>query len=598
MQNLNIFSLEQINYFLKKNKIEVLGPATETLSKALDNLRYTQRMVLSLWLDEKNRQASNWAPLSLGNPEFVYSWLISQGLSKHKQLFLNIQRVFSRSPGCLVRKFFDHHLSLKEALPCGLSIPYWNILANWLFTQNLSSYRMIPEDIIWFLFESSEDPSMGLVDTWLRNADWQTRWPNAFQHDYYNFFLEDLVKYDPHFFSFIKYIRLNNKELNDHPKINSFLTRTKSNRGINIVGHFCYPSGLGEAANQMNHAISLAGGEASLRDFPSSYNADLATRDHYLGIENWPVTAFVMSPEHDLDIVFRNCGLKRTAMKKHVGVWYWELEDFPEKWGYRANQFEEIWAPSAFIANSIRRKSEVPVVHLPPGVELRPFEKKTRSFFGLPENDFLFLNVFDMCSVFERKNPLAIIEAFSMAFPNGGPKLVIKVNRGEFNPAGLKALELAIQNIGGLVINSTYTREETYALMNLCDSYISLHRSEGFGLTLAEAMLMGKPVIATNYSGNLDFMDTKSSCLIPYQLTLLEKQYHVYQKGNVWAEPFVELAAQAMRWVCSQPKYSRQMARLGKERAEKVLNLKAAGERFLERARYLQDQNSQVRERL
>ena len=98
-----------------------------------------------------------------------------------------------------------------------------------------------------------------------------------------------------------------------------------------------------------------------------------------------------------------------------------------------------------------------------------------------------------------------------------------------------------------MLIDSVQSREESYGLLNACDAYVSLHRSEGFGLTMAEAMFFGKPVIATGYSGNLDFMSADNSILIPYEKTPLLRDYMVYRKGSFWAEPSIAAAAEAMR---------------------------------------------------
>lgn len=278
--------------------------------------------------------------------------------------------------------------------------------------------------------------------------------------------------------------------------------------------------------------------------------------------------------------------------RDRVAVWYWELEEVPSTWTSRAREFTELWAPTKFIGDAMRKALDVPVIDLLPGVELEPVTPLPRSRFGLPEGEFIFLFMFDMCSIFERKNPLAIIDAFDLAFPktiNGPtrPILVIKVNRGSFNQAGMTALKIGLDRIGGILLDGTYTRNEAYALIQCADAYVSLHRSEGFGLTMAEAMLMDKPVIATGYSGNMDFMNKETAHLIPYEMIDIEETRLVYRKGMRWANPSIVHAAKAMRAIMEQPIETKAMAARGKLHIQRVLSLDAAGKRFLERAQYL-----------
>ncbi len=163
-----------------------------------------------------------------------------------------------------------------------------------------------------------------------------------------------------------------------------------------------------------------------------------------------------------------------------------------------------------------------------------------------------------MNSVFERKNPLAVVSAFREAFGGSADvQLAVKASRGANDPDNFARLKEACGEAGCVLIDRVQSREESYGLLNACDCYVSLHRSEGFGLTMAEAMFFGKPVIATGYSGNLDFMSADNSILIPYEKTPLPRDYMVYRKGCVWAEPSVTAAAEAMRRVVDRPAEAR-----------------------------------------
>ena len=196
----------------------------------------------------------------------------------------------------------------------------------------------------------------------------------------------------------------------------------------------------------------------------------------------------------------------------------------------------------------------LPVHHVLPGVQVTVNPHLTRKSFGLPDDRHLFLFAFDMCSVMERKNPLGLIRAYRQAFrADDRAQLVIKVSRGNYQPDDLQRLRTAADEAGALVIDRDMTREESFGLINCCDTYVSLHRSEGFGLTMAEAMLMGKPVIATKYSGNLDFMTPENSRLVDFTKTPITQDLPIYSKGCLWAEPSVEHAAHWLRWAYDQP---------------------------------------------
>jgi glycosyltransferase involved in cell wall biosynthesis len=174
----------------------------------------------------------------------------------------------------------------------------------------------------------------------------------------------------------------------------------------------------------------------------------------------------------------------------------------------------------------------------------------TRSHFGL-DNRFMFLFAFDFMSVMKRKNPLGLIDAFMRAFPAGsGAQLVIKAINGDKRPVEREVLMTAAsQHPDVTVIDTYFTRGETSSLMNLADCYVSLHRSEGLGLTLSEAMSHGKPVIATNYSGNVDFMDDSNSYLVPWTRVAVGQGAEGYSPDATWAEPDVVEAARLMRHV-------------------------------------------------
>jgi glycosyltransferase involved in cell wall biosynthesis len=235
---------------------------------------------------------------------------------------------------------------------------------------------------------------------------------------------------------------------------------------------------------------------------------------------------------------------------KFVGVWAWEIETFPKHLYPAFDYVEEIWAISNFVKDSIQPHTEKPV-YVVPGPIIAPTisERLDRNAIGLGENEEYILFMFDYFSVFERKNPIDVIRTHILAFPDeSGPKLIIKTVNGSKYASQQEKLRFAVGTRADILIIDKYlSREQLHSLMNECQIYISLHRSEGYGLTLAEAMSLGKPVVATAYSGNMDFMNESNSVLVPYELVPVGDDAFPYEKTAHWAQPDIDFAAKAVR---------------------------------------------------
>ncbi len=225
-----------------------------------------------------------------------------------------------------------------------------------------------------------------------------------------------------------------------------------------------------------------------------------------------------------------------------------------------------MWAPSRFVAEALSRISPIPVHIVPYGIEAPVTLTVTRETLGLPADAFLVLCMFDLRSYTARKNPAAAINAFHEAFGRNhkNARLIIKVH----NASG-EDIEQLDQLLGGsrdvLLVNKDMDRREVNSLISCCDVLISLHRSEGFGLVMAEAMYLGVPVIATNWSANLDFMNSQNACLVDYTLIPTDGAYLYGQMDQRWAEPDIKQAAQYLCRLYEEPVYRQTIANAGRE---------------------------------
>lgn len=318
--------------------------------------------------------------------------------------------------------------------------------------------------------------------------------------------------------------------------------------GVNLVGFLDAELGLGEIARKLARALEVA--EIPFAAIP--YTGTPSRREHRLELPTTTQAPFdtniVCLNADELQAFAADAGTRFFERRYSIGVWFWETSVFRD---LRTDLFlDEIWTTSEYVRTAVAREARIPV-HLAPV----PFEAPTepnlsRDDLGLPAG-FVFLFVFDFVSA-ERKNPLAVIEAFRTAFaPGDGPTLVLKsINGRERSPRQLEeVLEAAAARPDIVVLDGYVSARERDAFIASCDCFVSLHRSEGLGLTMAEAISHGKPVIATGYSGNLEFMDESSSYLVPYRLVDVPSEWWAYAPGAEWADPDVGQAAAAMRHV-------------------------------------------------
>jgi glycosyltransferase involved in cell wall biosynthesis len=315
----------------------------------------------------------------------------------------------------------------------------------------------------------------------------------------------------------------------------------KAKLGVAVLGELTQPVGLGEGARLMLRALeslNVASWAMDIGSFlpPVNRKARIVTQPSPPA--GAPLVIHVNAPLLPLALL----RLPRTLVRGRpvVGYWAWELPDLPDNWRAGARCVHEVWVPSDFTAAAIARLLPGRVRVVPHPLTIAPPVPAAldRSAFGWPVDAVVVLVSANLASSFARKNPLGAIAAFRAAFGDRRDRLLIlKIGGVDHFPQDFAKITAAVADAPNIRIDTNvYPPSVTHALTAAADVVLSLHRSEGFGLVAAEAMLLGKPVIATGWSGNMTFMDTESAALVEWRLVPTNDERGVYY-GSKWAEP-------------------------------------------------------------
>lgn len=340
--------------------------------------------------------------------------------------------------------------------------------------------------------------------------------------------------------------------------------RQPASPGVNLLGYASGEFGVAENVRSYARALERAGCPFLIINLDAgtvSRQADRSMQRHFSDTLRYADNVFFLNPEQ-LEIARRMWGRGAFAGRRNIGFWVWELEQFPREWRGAFDWVDEVWAPSTFARDAIGAATDKPVLCMPTAVEFEPPSGMDRAHFGLPSDAFVFLFSYDFNSFAARKNPEAVIAAFRQAFSDGvqGARLLVKSTNGNHFPEGLAKLRQAASDDVRIEVRDGFlTREEMFGLENNVDCYVSLHRAEGFGLGMAECMYLGKPVIATGYSGNLDFMNPDNSLLVDYRMTPLHAGDYMCWRGQAWADPDTTHAARLMRQVFDDRELARRI---------------------------------------
>ncbi|MEA2180777.1 MAG: hypothetical protein QOG77_4074 [Solirubrobacteraceae bacterium] len=349
---------------------------------------------------------------------------------------------------------------------------------------------------------------------------------------------------------------------------------------MNIAGYLEATLGVGEAARQVRGALQAVG--TPVASLPvSSRGAPVAPGPHPAP---HPVTLVCVNPD-GLPGVRDELGPEPFAGRHVVGLWWWEVASFPASWARGFDGLDEVWAGSRFVADAIAAVSPVPVVHVPTPVAAPVVAPLDRAALGLPPDAWLAGLAFDYGSVAARKNPLGAIDAFTRAFgAQDGAALVVKTLRSEMDPAGHRAvLDAAAAHPHVHVLDRDLPAAEKNALIGLLDCLLSVHRSEGFGLALAEAALLGVPVVATDYGGTRDFLTPFNAWLVDHRPVRIGPGHDPYPADGEWAEPDLDHAASLLRALRAAPEEAERRAARAREDVARAHDPVAVGRVIAER---------------
>lgn len=378
--------------------------------------------------------------------------------------------------------------------------------------------------------------------------------------------------------------RLYRRMLEKHKTVHPY-EKGKYEKGINLIGNIRSETGLGESMRILARVLKENQIPFVIINVDSWANEDN-------NIHDWD--AYVVDePKYEINLIHINAGEwaryysefdnSLLDYRYNVAYWLWELETFPEVWQPCISTVDAIWAPSQFICDCLKKYTEKPVVHVPYAIWLKEPVAYGREDFDLPTDVFLYLLMYDFRSVSERKNPKASIAAFKKAFSveEANEKkigLIVKVNNAatEAEVGNLKKQLEGYEYI--YFITKNLSRDQVESLEAAADVLISLHRSEGFGLPMAEAMYLGTPTIVTNWSANAEFVTEDSACLVDGTFKEITTQIGPYEKGNRWMDADVEQAAKYARMLHEDRDYYNKIKSNGKAQVNKALNYNISGD--------------------
>ena len=375
-------------------------------------------------------------------------------------------------------------------------------------------------------------------------------------------------------YEFIKWFLLHGTKEVFRPNVFSVKNEIGSIHGVNLIGFVHATFGLGEFLKSTRKSLD----SYSIAHHSIDTEDKVAVLKHKVNVFCLPGMEHYKLPyKYDWPL------FKETY---NVGYWPWELDQWSKKYDFCFGASDEIWAIIKFSQEALQKSTQQVVHHMPIAVLPPVVGSFQRKDFGLDDSRFYFLGILDFNSYVARKNPMGVLKAFKKAFAgNDKVGMVFKTLNLDPTKSDSKAF---LDEIAGdprvVVINEDLQKEKLWALIKTCNAYISLHRAEGFGLPIAEAMLMGLPVVCTGYSGNLDFTRDDNSYLVKHTLIeIAPGEYHFFEAGQKWAEPSIDHAAEQMLKLFQNPTEAQAKAQKGKATIENEFSVQAIGAKMKQR---------------
>ena len=624
----------EVAQFIGRTRDEILW--TPQPAFKVNGAQSLARFVLDLLRRRPDIRAQFPRALSDGADGKFGRWLSSGAIAQFglpTETAAYVQEMYDADFGGKARRRYFWRDDVRTRFPLGLTPPGRDELLGWFFQYGRYEAPLSQEACWWLFIEAAERPEQELVTAFAFTPEWQAMFPDGaspFGADRFAQWFaasyrvsgpwiqpsrwqlpgtaadqlrlswqtrEDWRARHPHALAdeasaraFIAW--LGSGSIHLEPWVAAWLASLDPSQvakdfvrvGLNVIGHFRYPSGLRVSAEAIVDGLHQCGVQTSLRDLRTDQRDD-AGHEQFSGFETFDVTLIHTQPEPFFAIAHHKSDLyERVPRPYRIAYWYWEFDTIPDKWQIAAETVDEVWTATEFVATGLRQKLRVPVRTLFPGVQLATFAKRGRAYFGLSDDETVFLFAFHMASVMERKNPLGLIRAFKLAFgPEEPVRLVLKTTFGASHPVQIAELQAAASGARITIIDGEFPHQDVLALMETSDAYVSLHRSEGLGLTMAEAMLMGKPVIATRYSGNLEFMDDGNSLLVDFKLVKVGRPIPPYDASYHWAEPSEMDAAAKMRKLVDDKDFARNLGARAMTDAQSRLSVAQAGNRIASR---------------